>query len=128
MKGLDTHYKKGLNGSTILMLGIAYKPNVDDMRESPALFIAEKLEAVGANVIFHDVYVPEIPSTRVHATLTGRKSQPLDEATISGADAVLVATNHKGVDMEFVAKHAKLIVDTRNATKDLAPSDKIIKA
>jgi UDP-N-acetyl-D-glucosamine dehydrogenase len=127
-EGLDAHYKKGLNGSTILMLGIAYKPNVDDMRESPALFITEKLEEAGAEVVYHDAYVPEIPPTREHKRLTGRTSQPLNEATIKNADAVLIATNHKGVDMQFVAKHARLIVDTRNATKDLPDSDKIIKA
>ncbi|MBV8764479.1 MAG: nucleotide sugar dehydrogenase, partial [Hyphomicrobiales bacterium] len=104
----------GLNGSSILVLGIAYKKNVDDTRESPALKLIELLEERGASVAFHDPFVATIPRTRKHAALAGRQSIPLDAQSVSSFAVVLIATDHDGVDYALVARHAKLIVDTRN--------------
>ena len=112
---LDARFGKGLNGAQILVVGVAYKKNVDDMRESPALRLIELMEERGATVSFHDPLVPTLPPTRAHGALTGRQSQPLDEATLAGADVVLIATDHDGTDWALVQRHAALVVDTRNA-------------
>ena len=106
---------KGLKGAEVLLLGVAYKKNVDDMRESPALVLIERLEARGARVQFHDPHVPAIPMTREHARLAGRRSVPLTAERLAGADAVLIAADHDEVDYGLVARHARLVVDTRNA-------------
>ena len=96
-------------------MGLAYKANVDDMRESPALRIIEMLEALGAEVSYHDPFIPVIPRTREHATLMGRRSVPLDPGSLSAADAVLICTDHTGVNYRAIGEHARLVVDTRNA-------------
>jgi len=127
-QGLDTHLKKGLNGSRILLLGAAYKSDVDDMRESPSMFIWEKLEEHNAIVDYHDSFIPEIPPTREHHTLTGRKSVPLTKETLAQYDAVLIATAHSDVDFEFVVTNSKLVVDTRNATKNVKDKTHVVKA
>lgn len=114
-QSMDRKFKKGINGSRILVLGIAYKKDVDDMRESPSLIVYEKLIERGAIVDFHDPVIPEIPHTREHANLTGLKSVPLTEAQLKQYDAVVICTEHTHVDYALVHKHAKLIVDTRNA-------------
>jgi UDP-N-acetyl-D-glucosamine dehydrogenase len=112
---LDRTQRKGLNGSKILIAGVAYKKNVDDPRESPALVLMEQLEERGADVHFYDPFIPKIPPTREHKTLTGRQSITWDLETIGTFDAVLIATDHDTVDYKGLAQHAKLIVDTRNA-------------
>lgn len=127
-EGLDAQQRKGLNGSNILVLGIAYKSNVDDMRESPSLFIFERLLAAGANVDFHDNYFPEIPPSREHAALTGLKSVPLTVEQLKKYDAVVIATAHRDVDYQRVMDHAKLIIDTRNATDGLTGAAHVVKA
>jgi UDP-N-acetyl-D-glucosamine dehydrogenase len=114
-EAMDRHLRRGLNGSKVLVLGIAYKKNVDDMRESPSLKLIELLEERGAHVDYHDPYIPVIPRTREHAPLAGRKSVALDAATIAGFDGLLIATDHDRVDYKLMGKHARLIVDTRNA-------------
>ena len=127
-EGLDQHYKKGLNGSRILVLGIAYKKDVDDMRESPSVIMFEKLQHTGAIVEYHDGWIPEIPPTREHAALTGIKSQPLTKEQLATYDAVLIATEHSNVDYEFVVNNSKLVVDTRNATDKVTNKKFIVKA
>ncbi|MFZ4540620.1 MAG: nucleotide sugar dehydrogenase [Rickettsiales bacterium] len=127
-EGLDKHYRKGINGSRILMLGIAYKKNVDDMRESPPIFIYEKLLAAGAVMEFHDPYIPTIPMTREHAKLAGLESKPLTKEQLATYDAVIVATEHSSVDYQFVISNSKLVVDTRNVTVNLKDTDHVIKA
>lgn len=102
-------------GSRILILGVAYKKNVDDMRESPSLKLIELIEKRGAHVDYYDPYVPVIPMTREHADLAGRRSVALDAKTLASYDAVLIATDHDNVDYGFVVDHAKVVVDTRNA-------------
>lgn len=103
--------QKALNGSKILVLGIAYKPNVDDMRESPAVVIMEELRALGAEVVYSDPHVPVFPRMREHHfDLT---SVPITAETLSYYDCVLLATDHNAFDYDFIATHASLIVDTR---------------
>jgi UDP-N-acetyl-D-glucosamine dehydrogenase len=114
-EAMDRQLRRGLNGSKVLVLGVAYKKNVDDMRESPSLKLIELLEERGALVEFHDPFIPVIPRTREHAPLAGRRSVALNSGTIARFDCVLIATDHDSVDYELVAKGAKLIVDTRNA-------------
>jgi len=106
---------KALKGARILMIGLAYKKNIDDMRESPALILIELLEKAGAKVSYHDPYIPAVKPSREHANLTGRKSAPLTAKSLSGADAVLIVTDHDDVDYSMVAKHGRLVLDTRNA-------------
>ncbi len=113
MDGLNER-EKSLKGSSILVLGIAYKKNVDDLRESPALDIIDNLFKRGAQVSYHDPYIPVIPKTRKYAF--SLRSVPLDEATIREADAVLVLTDHDGIDYEWVATLSSLFVDTRNVS------------
>jgi len=116
-------------GSKILMLGIAYKKNVDDMRESPALKLIELIEARGAHVDYFDPYIPVIPMTREHAELAGRRSVALDAAVIASYDAVLIATDHDDVDYKLVVNSARIVVDTRNACEKAGILDKrVVKA
>lgn len=120
---------RSFSSATILILGIAYKKNVDDMRESPSLKLMELIEARGARVDYHDPYVPELPATRRHAPLAGRHSVALTPGSLAAYDAVLIATDHDSVDYRHVVQHAKLVVDTRNACARAGIMDsKIIKA
>jgi UDP-N-acetyl-D-glucosamine dehydrogenase len=112
---VGTEVKKSLSGAKILLMGIAYKKNIDDMRESPALKLIELIEKRGGHVEFYDPFIPVIPPTREHADLTGRKSVTFDAATLAGFDAALIATDHDDVDYGLLAAHSKLVVDTRNA-------------
>jgi UDP-N-acetyl-D-glucosamine dehydrogenase len=106
---------KAIKGSRILILGLAYKPNVDDERESPSYRLLEKLSQRGAEVAYHDPYVPVIRPTREHAQWAGIQSAPWDQATIGSFDVVIVATAHACVNYQELATWAKCIVDTRNA-------------
>lgn len=120
---------KGLKGSRILLLGVAYKKNVDDTRESPSLVLIEAIEQRGANCDFHDPHIGAIPPTREHASLAGRKSTPLTAEMIAGYDAVLVSTDHDAVDYKLIEANAKLIIDTRNVFARLGlPMDRVVKA
>ncbi|WP_374655547.1 nucleotide sugar dehydrogenase [Dongia sp.] len=112
---LSAQQGQALRGARILLLGIAYKKNVDDLRESPALIIYEMLLKSGAMVTYHDPHIPTIKPTREHSGLSGLRSVALNAETIGAADAVLIVTDHDKVDYGLVAAHARLIVDTRNA-------------
>lgn len=107
--------RKPLNGSRILLLGLAYKPNVDDDRESPSYVLMKLLGERGVEVQYHDPYVPVIRPTREHSHFAGKKSVAWDESTVRSFDLVLIATNHACVDYQELADWAPLIVDTRNA-------------
>ena len=120
--------QKALNGSSILIIGMAYKKNVDDMRESPSLVLTELLEAEGAKTAYHDPFFPVIPNTREHDALAGRKTVDLTPEIIAKFDAVLISTNHDGLDYQMLADEAKLIVDTRNAMKNLSGKAVVVKA
>jgi UDP-N-acetyl-D-glucosamine dehydrogenase len=125
---LNDHAGKAMKGSNILLVGLAYKKNVDDMRESPSLRIIELIEQKGSKVDFHDPYIPEIVHTREHPTLTGRHSVPLDAHTISKYDAVLICTEHDSIDWSLLGQNAQLIIDTRNAMKNTTSKAVIVKA
>jgi UDP-N-acetyl-D-glucosamine dehydrogenase len=114
---IDARQGKGLNGTRILILGVAYKKNVDDTRESPALRLIELLERRGALVDYHDPHVPVIPATREHKSLSGRRSQDWKPPELGAYDAVLIVTDHDQVDYAELARHAKLVIDTRNACR-----------
>jgi UDP-N-acetyl-D-glucosamine dehydrogenase len=114
-KALDRVRAKGFNGSRILVLGLAYKKNVDDIRESPSLRLMELLEERGAQADFHDPYVARVPNTREHPTLNGRLGVSWDLDAFAAYDAVLIATDHDDVDYKALASRCGLVIDTRNA-------------
>lgn len=107
--------KKAVNGAKILILGLAYKPNVDDDRESPSYVLMDKLKDLGAEIAYYDPFVPVIRPTREHPHWAGTKSVEWSREMIGTCDAVLIATNHKAVNYQDLADWAGCIVDTRNA-------------
>jgi UDP-N-acetyl-D-glucosamine dehydrogenase len=110
--------KKALNGSRVLIMGLAYKADVDDIRESPTFTLMELLEEGGAIVDYHDPHVPEIPPTREHGCFTGRRSVVWRQQEISSYDCVLISTAHKTIDYRQLAAWSDCIVDTRNVIRD----------
>jgi UDP-N-acetyl-D-glucosamine dehydrogenase len=98
-----------------LVLGLAYKPNVDDERESPSYILMNLLSKLGAELEYYDPYVPVIKLTREHSHWAGKKSTEWNRATIESFDIVLIATNHSCVNYQELADWARCIVDTRNA-------------
>lgn len=115
---------RAIRGSRVLVLGIAYKKNVDDVRESPAVELMELLVSKGAIVEYSDPHVPSFPKMRKHRF--DLKSVPLTPERLAGYDFVVLATNHDAFDYELIAKHAKLIVDTRGVY--LEPAANVVKA
>jgi UDP-N-acetyl-D-glucosamine dehydrogenase len=113
-RAVDHHNGCGLSTSRLLVIGAAYKKNIDDIRESPALVIMELLEARGAGVDYYDPLVPIIPQTREHPRLVGKKSIKFSCSIIEKYDAVLVVTDHDIIDWDGVIRSAKLLIDTRN--------------
>jgi len=108
-------FKKSLNGCKVLILGAAYKNEIDDMRESPSLKLIEIYREKGAQVDYHDPYVPKLPKTRKnHYDL---ESIYLTKGSLSKYDLVVLSTDHEAFDYEMIAKNSKLIIDTRNAFK-----------
>jgi UDP-N-acetyl-D-glucosamine dehydrogenase len=106
---------KSMRGARILLLGLAYKKNVDDTRESPSYKLMELLEMRGAAVSFHDPYVPAIPHMRDYPDFAGRLSVPLEAGSLRRFDAALISTDHDDVDYRLVAENCPLIIDSRNA-------------
>lgn len=127
---LSSRHKKALNGASVLVVGVAYKENVDDMRESPSLELLELLIEHGSKVDYYDPYIPVISPTRKHANLTGMKSIDWTMENIASYDAVIIATKHSSIDWEEMITHAQLVVDTRNASKGLPKElmKKVVKA
>jgi UDP-N-acetyl-D-glucosamine dehydrogenase len=109
------HAGKAVNGSRVLVVGLAYKPNVDDERESPSYRIMELLKRQGALVSYHDPYVPVIGMTREHAVWAGTPSVEWKQDVIAAFDVVVVATAHACIDYQQLADWAQCVVDTRNA-------------
>jgi len=107
-------HKKAVNGSNILFLGVAYKPNIDDERESPALEIIDTVIQKGGNVSYNDPHIPMVKTNGGNKL----KSIELNEQTLKKADCVVLTTNHDAFDVEFIQKHAKMIVDMRNMVKE----------
>jgi UDP-N-acetyl-D-glucosamine dehydrogenase len=118
-----------LEGSQVLVIGMAYKKNVDDLRESPTLKLLELLEARGARADYHDPFIPEVMRTREHPEFAGRRSMALTAAALGAYAAVLIATDHDDVDYHSIVMHSRLIVDTRNVCARLGlTGEKIVKA
>jgi len=107
--------RKAVNGSRVLILGLAYKPNVDDERESPSYVLMNLLKERGAEVAYHDPYVPVVRPTREHPHWAGLRSVNWDRQTVERFDTVIVATNHQAVNYSELAEWSPCIVDTRNA-------------
>jgi UDP-N-acetyl-D-glucosamine dehydrogenase len=114
--------RKSVNGSRILVLGVTYKRDTNDLRESPALDIIKILQGKGSTVSFYDSYVSEL------SNLDGAQHVPLEQEVVQAADCVIIATDHSNVNYEWVTAHAQLVLDTRNVTKHVkAGSAKVIK-
>ena len=111
---------KSIGGSKILFLGVAYKPNINDERESPALRIIDEVAKKGANVLYHDPY---IPSTKIG--VTNFQSAALTKELLNGCDCVVITTNHNSFDVDFIVQESQLVVDLRNAVK--ISSEKVYK-
>jgi UDP-N-acetyl-D-glucosamine dehydrogenase len=126
---LSERVGRAMNGARVLIVGIAYKRNVDDTRESPALTIIELLEARGALVDFHDPFLAEIPPTREHPQFAGRRSTPLAAEALAGFDLAIICTDHDAVDYSLLVERCPVVIDTRNvcARRGLV-SDRIVKA
>ncbi|NBR84206.1 MAG: nucleotide sugar dehydrogenase [Verrucomicrobia bacterium] len=121
--------KKSLNGSKILIVGLAYKANVDDDRESPSYVLLDLFKERGAKVAYYDPHVPVIRPSREHGHWAGAKSVPWTQKSISSYDAVVISTNHKRTNNQQLADWAQLVVDTRNAMADVkVKADKVWKA
>src|SRR6476619_650197 len=121
--------RKAVRGSRILILGIAYKPNVDDERESPSYLLMSLLADRGAEVEYYDPYVPVIKPTREHSRWAGKKSTKWNRASVRSFDLVLIATNRSSVNYRELADWANCVVDSRNAMASVPPSKaKIWKA
>ncbi|WDZ79475.1 nucleotide sugar dehydrogenase (plasmid) [Ensifer adhaerens] len=128
-EALDRKAGKALSRSNVLVVGLAYKKNVPDIRESPSLRLIELIEERGGRTAYHDPYVAEIPPTREYGALKGRRSVTLDAQAVAEFDAVLIATDHDKVDYSALAASASLIVDTRNVFhRNGLTGDHIVKA
>ncbi len=126
---LDRRFAKGLNGARIALIGMAYKKNVDDIRESPGLRLMALLEARGAEVGYHDPHIAAIDTGREHAALSGRESLAWDDVLSGGRDAALIVTDHDGIDYAALVEALPLVVDTRNATRGVVRGrEKIARA
>src|SRR5262249_16292527 len=119
---------KAVQGSSVCVLGVAYKKDVDDPRESPAFTILELLQARGARVSYSDPHVPALPRMRHHKKLR-LESQALTKDFLRSQDCVVVVTDHSAIDFPFVVRQARLVVDTRNATADCPATEcRVVKA
>jgi UDP-N-acetyl-D-glucosamine dehydrogenase len=116
--------QKAIKGSTVLFMGVAYKPDIDDARESPALLVMEQVARKGANVLYHDPYIPEI----IDEAGNKYSSSELTDKLIESADCVVFTTNHSCFDASSIVQKAKLVVDTRNVVKSISiENDKVFK-
>ena len=119
---LLNEHKKALNGSKVLLLGAAYKADIDDLRESPVLKVIENLKKVKAIISYNDPYIPEFNHKGVLF-----KSVELTEKALEEADLIILTTDHSDYDYDFINTHAKVILDTRNAAKNVVSREKITK-
>ena len=119
---------KAVKGSRILLLGLAYKANIDDMRESPTFRLMDGFLELGATVNFHDPHVPLIGPTREHKAWAGKKSLEWSKENIADQDAIVIATHHSAFDLKELAAHADLIIDTRNAMEGVSGKAIVVKA
>jgi UDP-N-acetyl-D-glucosamine dehydrogenase len=121
--------RKPVNGSRIAILGVAYKKDIDDPRESPSFELLRLLLSRGAELTYNDPHVPALPKMRHYPELPAMTSQELTPSYLSAQDCVLIATDHSAYDYDFIVQHSKLVLDTRNATKQVTQGrEKIRKA
>lgn len=120
--------KKAVNGSRVLIIGLAYKANVDDMRESPTFILMDKLSALKAEVDYFDPFIPIVLPTREHSHWTGKASVEWSERVISQYDAVLISTAHSNINYQQLLNWAKIVIDTRNATESINANASVFKA
>ncbi len=126
MEALNSR-RKPINGSKVLLLGLAYKKDVDDPRESPSFKLIELLQEKGAEVIYNDPHIPTIPLVRKYSF--SMDSTELTPETLAAVDCILLATNHSAYDYQFIMEHADLIIDTRNAFTGLkGAAEKVVQA
>jgi len=118
-------HKKAVNGSKILFLGVAYKPNIDDERESPALEIMDITARKGGIISYNDPHIPQVQTHYSSSQGEYYQSVELTAETLQNADCVVLTTNHDAFNIGFIQQHASLIVDMRNMIKDA--SDKVYK-
>ncbi len=111
--------RKAVNGSKVLILGLSYKPDVDDDRESPSYLLMDLLKGKGADVAYYDPHVPVIRPSREHSHWAGTRSVVWDKDTLQDFDVVLIATNHKAINYQEMADWSPCIVDTRNAMAEI---------
>ncbi len=111
-------WEKPLKGSKVCLLGVAYKKDVDDPRESPAFRLMELLTEGGARISYHDPHIPVLPTTH-HAKLPELVSEATTDKFLAEQDCVVIVTDHSAFDYDFIVQHSRLVVDTRNATRDV---------
>jgi len=130
LEELSLRHQKALSGAKVLLCGLAYKKNIDDMRESPSLELLHVLKEHGANVSYYDSYIPEVPITREHPEFSGMRSIEWTPENLREYDAVVIATDHSNVAYEELGEQIPLIIDTRNVMAPYAQkyADKIVKA
>jgi UDP-N-acetyl-D-glucosamine dehydrogenase len=119
---------KAVKGSRILLLGLAYKADVDDMRESPTFELLDRFAALGANVDYYDPHVAIIGPTREHAKWQGKPSIEWTAENLRSYDAAVIATHHKAFDLATLVNFVNLVIDTRNAVAGLQGSATVVKA
>jgi UDP-N-acetyl-D-glucosamine dehydrogenase len=126
---LNERFSKSLKGSKILVMGLAYKKNVDDIRESPSLKIIEIMESMGAEVFFYDPLVPVIPRLREHPTLIDRESVKYEPSVLKGFDAAMITTDHDDLDYQVLVDNCPLVMDCRNVIERKGiKADNVMKA
>ncbi len=118
--------EKSLKGSKVLVLGLAYKKDIDDIRESPSVELVELLRSHGAKVEYNDPYIPQTHKQRKHDLQM--KSKPITPAMLKSYDVVLIATDHSDYDYEMIGANAQLVIDTRNAMKSVKSKKNVVKA
>lgn len=125
---LNLFSNKSISQSKILIVGMAYKNNIDDIRESPSLTLASMLLKNKAKVSYHDEYIPSVPYIEEFSELSGMKSVKLTKQKIQSFDAILIITDHSYINLGTIAKYSKLIIDTRNAMHGIETSAHVVKA
>ena len=118
---------KAMKGSRVAILGMAYKKDIDDSRESPGFELMDMLMKKGAVVTYNDPHIPALPATRHHAHLR-LESQPLTAAYLAAQDCVLIATDHTAYDYDWIVKRSRLVIDTRNATRNVESRASVVRA
>lgn len=128
-EALEARFAKQLAGARVLVVGLAYKKNVDDIRESPGFTLVDLMEERGAKVDYHDPYVPRMPETREHPRLAGRSAVPWTAEILASYDAAIICTDHEDLDYRLLVDQLPLVVDSRNVLARLGLfGDNVVKA